>query len=55
MWFRVYIDKAKGGDHARVEDFEADDEQAATAAAEKLIRRGEQLGQVVRIHPEGER
>ena len=52
MFWRVYIDKkvtAKGGgEHSRVFDCEADNEQAALNQLE--LKRGEVAGQIVSLH-----
>lgn len=50
-WFRVHVVKKSNNENVRVEDFEADDMQAAQAAAAKLLKKGEQIDQVVGIQP----
>lgn len=52
MYWRVYLNQRAGNDHARVVDFEADDEPAARAAGHKLAKGGEVVDQIVRIHLE---
>jgi hypothetical protein len=51
MWWRVYVVKSSNNENVRTEDFEADDRAAADAAADKLLKRGERVDQVVGIQP----
>lgn len=50
-WWRVHIVKASNNENVRTEDFEAADRAQAEAAAAKLLKKGEQIDQVVGIQP----
>lgn len=50
-WWRIYVVRKSNNENVRTEDFEADDRDKALAAAEKLLKRGEQIDQVVGIQP----
>lgn len=49
--WRGYVNRAKGNDHVRVIDVEADDRTAAAELIAKEVKRGETVGEIVNIKP----
>lgn len=49
--WRGYVNKSKGNEHVRVIDVVADDRTAAADLIAKDVKRGETVGEIVRLKP----